>query len=164
MLVFPEWSLPLCFVNKIWGAFLIYPVHAICSTHLILDLITLVIFCGKYKLCSSSLCNFLQLLLSLRSLVPCSQTHSIYILLLGWGIKIHTHTKQLGNIIVYFNHKLFRYIRQNILKWTQLIFSSSVWINSESCNILTMTEVLQQTISVTGKVTIGNKLLHKFKV
>jgi len=53
--------LPSGFPTKIFYAFFISPVHAICTAHLILlDLITLVIFGEAYKVWSSSICSLLQ--------------------------------------------------------------------------------------------------------
>jgi hypothetical protein len=53
---------PSGFRAKIFRAFLIYSMRAVCSAHLIvLDLITLMMFSEMYKLGSSSLCIFSQL-------------------------------------------------------------------------------------------------------
>jgi hypothetical protein len=55
-------------------AFFCFPIHATCSTHLILfDLITKIIFGEKQKSWSSSLCNFLQ-----------SSVKWLFLILLNW--------------------------------------------------------------------------------
>jgi hypothetical protein len=74
--------------------------HATCSTHFILDLVTLIKFGGAYKLWSSSLCSLLQSSITSSRLGPnilsalCSQTPSVCVLPLVWETKFHTHTKQ----------------------------------------------------------------------
>jgi len=53
--------LPSDFPDKILYAFLMSPIRVTCPVHLIIiDLITLKIFCGVYKLRNSSFCSLLQ--------------------------------------------------------------------------------------------------------
>jgi hypothetical protein len=65
-IVFPlPWSLngffPSGFQTKILYAFLTFPMHVTCPTHLILlELITFIIFDEEYKLQRSSLCSYLH--------------------------------------------------------------------------------------------------------
>jgi hypothetical protein len=57
--------------------------------------------CLFYKLWSSSVCNFLNSSLTfvkIFSLGPCSQTPSVYALLLMWDTKFYTHTKRLAEL------------------------------------------------------------------
>jgi len=48
-----EWSLAFTFSNQNIVCILVTPVRATCHSHLILDLIILIIFCGAYNLWSS---------------------------------------------------------------------------------------------------------------
>jgi hypothetical protein len=92
---------PSGFHTKILYAFLFAPKRATCSDHIIfLNLIILIIFDEKYKLRSSSSCNFLPTSFHFSHLwFKCSQ-HPVfkYFLLLISETKFHTHTKLYANL------------------------------------------------------------------
>ena len=100
-LVIPSRPSHSCFPTKILYAFLLAPIHATCSTHLILlHLTTQTISGKKYKSWSSSLCNLLQSPVTSSLLGPnnflahCSPTTSTYAPSSMWETKFHTHINQ----------------------------------------------------------------------
>jgi len=56
-----EWSLAITFRTKILYAHILFPIRATCPTHhILLDLITQIVFGEEYGSLSSSLCSFLH--------------------------------------------------------------------------------------------------------
>jgi hypothetical protein len=83
---------PLCFPIRIFYAILIFSMHPTCTAHLILHFIVLIVFSGRYKLWSFSLCRFYYLL----SLLP-------------------FEVERLNEIVVILSATQFEFVRSNCL-------------------------------------------------
>ena len=102
-----KWFLPSDFPTKILYAPFLSPIRATCLTHLILHLVTRIIF-KECKSWSSYLCSLLHFHLASSflgpniSLTPYSRTPSAYVPFSTWHTKMRTPNKTSGKIKVLF--------------------------------------------------------------